>query len=133
MLCAGVLGLSKLMNSIADNISAVQQRVQHALRGAGRNSDSVQLLAVSKTQPVAAIRAAERAGLKAFGENYLQEAEQKIASCSRLARHCSGTLSARCKLTRPAAPPNCLTGCTASTASRSLNGSPPSAPLRWRR
>lgn len=79
MLCAGVLGLSKLMNSIADNISAVQQRVQHALRGAGRNSDSVQLLAVSKTQPVAAIRAAERAGLRAFGENYLQEAEQKIA------------------------------------------------------
>lgn len=66
------------MTSIADNISAVQQRVQDALQEAGRQRDSLLLLAVSKTQPATAIAAAHAAGLCAFGENYLQEGELKI-------------------------------------------------------
>ena len=70
------------MSSIADNISAVQQRVQHALHSAGRTDNSVQLLAVSKTKPQQDIVAAHAAGLKAFGENYLQEAEEKISALS---------------------------------------------------
>lgn len=93
------------MHSIADNISAVQQRVQHAVQAAGRSAASVRLLAVSKTKPSAAIRAAHTAGLAAFGENYLQEAEQKIAELADLATalewHFIGPLQSN--KTRPAA------------------------------
>ena len=90
------------MTSIADNISAVQQRVQDALHAAGRNADAVQLLAVSKTKTVEAIRSAYAAGLTAFGENYLQEAEAKIAALSEpLEWHFIGPLQSN--KTRPAA------------------------------
>lgn len=90
------------MTSITDNISAVQQRVQDALHAAGRNADAVQLLAVSKTKTVEAIRSAYAAGLTAFGENYLQEAEAKIAALSEpLEWHFIGPLQSN--KTRPAA------------------------------
>lgn len=72
------------MSSIADNISAVQQRVQHALHSAGRADNTVQLLAVSKTKPTEDIVAAHAAGLTAFGENYLQEADDKISALAEL-------------------------------------------------
>lgn len=61
----------------AQRLQAVRERLRAAEQRFGRDTGSVQLLAVSKTQPVAAIRAALAAGQHAFGENYLQEALEK--------------------------------------------------------
>lgn len=66
------------MSSIADNIGSVTRRIQKATLQAGRKPDSVQLLAVSKTRSADELREAVLAGQRAFGENYLQEALDKI-------------------------------------------------------
>ncbi|MFJ2487701.1 YggS family pyridoxal phosphate-dependent enzyme [Pseudomonas sp. NPDC087639] len=65
------------MSTIADNIQLVSSRIQAATAAAGRTENSVQLLAVSKTKPAEALREAYAAGLRDFGENYLQEALSK--------------------------------------------------------
>jgi len=62
------------MSTIADNIQLVSSRIQAATAAAGRSENSVQLLAVSKTKPAQDLREAHAAGLRDFGENYLQEA-----------------------------------------------------------
>jgi hypothetical protein len=62
------------MSTIADNILQVSSRIQAATQAAHRDEHSVQLLAVSKTKPAEALREAYAAGLRDFGENYLQEA-----------------------------------------------------------
>lgn len=62
------------MSTIADNILQVSSRIQAATQAAHRDEHSVQLLAVSKTKPAEALREAHAAGLRDFGENYLQEA-----------------------------------------------------------
>lgn len=62
------------MSTIADNILQVSSRIHAATAAAGRDENSVQLLAVSKTKPAQALREAYAAGLRDFGENYLQEA-----------------------------------------------------------
>lgn len=62
------------MSTIADNILQVSSRIQAATAAAGRSENSVQLLAVSKTKPAQDLREAHAAGLRDFGENYLQEA-----------------------------------------------------------
>ncbi len=72
------------MSSIADNVGTVTRRIQKATMDAGRPDSSVHLLAVSKTRPPQDLRAAYQAGLRAFGENYLQEALDKIESLSDL-------------------------------------------------
>lgn len=66
------------MRSIHDNLQAVRQRVGSAARAAGRDPGSVTLLAVSKTQPAALVEQALQAGQRAFGENYVQEALDKM-------------------------------------------------------
>ena len=68
------------MTSIAANLQAVRERIAAACRAAGRREDSVSLLAVSKTWPAADLRQAAAAGQAAFGENYVQEAVDKIAA-----------------------------------------------------
>lgn len=65
------------MSTIADNISQVMARIQAGAQAAQRPASSVGLLAVSKTKPAAAVREAYAAGLRDFGENYLQEALAK--------------------------------------------------------
>jgi pyridoxal phosphate enzyme (YggS family) len=65
------------MSTIADNIAQVSSRIHAAAVAAKRDEDSVQLLAVSKTKPAEALREAYAAGLRDFGENYLQEALSK--------------------------------------------------------
>lgn len=71
------------MTRIAENLAAVRARITQACHGAGRSPDTVDLIAVSKTQPVAAVAEARAAGQMDFGENYLQEALGKIASLPR--------------------------------------------------
>ena len=59
-------------------LAAVYGRIAAATERAGRAADSVQLLAVSKVQPIAKIRALYAAGQRDFGENYVQELEAKV-------------------------------------------------------
>ena len=67
------------MRSIHDNLQAVRQRIASAAAAAGRDPEKVTLLAVSKTHPAALIEQALAAGQRAFGENYVQEAIDKMA------------------------------------------------------
>ncbi|MGJ7518586.1 YggS family pyridoxal phosphate-dependent enzyme [Pseudomonas baetica] len=62
------------MSTIADNIERVSSRIHAATLAAHRDENSVHLLAVSKTKPAQDLREAYAAGLRDFGENYLQEA-----------------------------------------------------------
>jgi len=66
------------MRSIHDNLQAVRQRISSAAQAAGRNPRDVTLLAVSKTHPAALVEQALAAGQRAFGENYVQEAVEKM-------------------------------------------------------
>lgn len=68
------------MTAILSNLQAVRRAVTEAATTAGRAVDSVRLLAVSKTFPAASVREAYEAGQNTFGENYLQEALDKIAA-----------------------------------------------------
>jgi len=72
------------MSSIADNLGSVTRRIQKATLQAGREPGSVSLLAVSKTRSADELREAVAAGQRAFGENYLQEALEKIEALSDL-------------------------------------------------
>jgi pyridoxal phosphate enzyme (YggS family) len=65
-------------------LAAVRRRIDSACAQAGRPGEGVRLLAVSKTQPADAVRAAVAAGQHAFGENYVQEALDKIAALADL-------------------------------------------------
>ena len=66
------------MIAIDQNITDVRARIKQAATLYSRESSTISLLAVSKKQPVSAIQVAIAAGVKDFGENYLQEAELKI-------------------------------------------------------
>lgn len=67
------------MPNIENNITLVTARVNQAAIAAGRSPDEILLLAVSKTRSAEDIRSAINAGIRQFGENYLQEAIEKIA------------------------------------------------------
>ena len=64
--------------AITANLVAVRGRIEAAARAAGRPEGAVTLVAVSKTQPAEAVRAALRAGQRIFGENRVQEALGKF-------------------------------------------------------
>jgi pyridoxal phosphate enzyme (YggS family) len=66
------------MASIAENISTVRDQITKATASCGRPSGSVSLLAVTKTQAPEKLREAYAAGQREFGENYVQEALDKI-------------------------------------------------------
>lgn len=70
--------------SIAGRLDEVRARVAQAARVAGRAPGSVLLLAVSKTKPLEAVRAAYDAGQRAFGENYAQELAEKADALAAL-------------------------------------------------
>ena len=72
------------MAAIAENLQLVKARLARFPR--------VKLLAVSKSQDVERIRAAHDAGQDAFGENYVQEAVQKMQLLPKLEWHLIGPL-----------------------------------------
>ncbi|AOJ08928.1 YggS family pyridoxal phosphate-dependent enzyme [Burkholderia mayonis] len=72
------------MSDLAARLASVHHRIDDAARAAGREPRAVTLLAVSKTFPADAVRAAHAAGQRAFGENYVQEAIDKIESLADL-------------------------------------------------
>ena len=75
------------MTTVIDNLQQVHSRIAAACAAAARPVDSVTLLAVSKTFPPEAVRAAFAAGQRQFGENYVQEALDKIAALADLRQH----------------------------------------------
>jgi len=91
----GGFGTLGVMNtSIADNIAQVRMQMAAACQSAGRAQGSVQLLAVSKTWGADAVRTAHAAGQTDFGENYIQEAVDKITALRDLPLvwHCIGPI-----------------------------------------
>jgi len=74
-----------MSNSVAQAISQIRQQIAQAEAAAGRAPGSVQLLAVSKTFPAAAVREAYTTGQRAFGENYVQELQAKAVELADLA------------------------------------------------
>lgn len=72
------------MTTIAENIDRLSDRLRRLERQYDRSAASVKLLAVSKRHPVESIIAANEAGIADFGENYLQEALDKIQQLSSL-------------------------------------------------
>ena len=82
------------MTMIAANLQDVRARLAAACQAAGRAPGAVRLLAVSKTFGPEAVVQAFDAGQRAFGENYIQEAVQKIAVLRHLPLewHCIGPI-----------------------------------------
>ena len=72
------------MNSLKELRNQVLEQIEAACSRAGREAETVQLLAVSKTHPSEALREMYATGQRAFGENYLQEALEKIEALSDL-------------------------------------------------
>jgi len=68
------------MDTIGVNLQAVKRRIENAARVCGRDPATVGLVAVAKTFGADAVAAAHRHGQRAFGENYLQEAVDKIVA-----------------------------------------------------
>ena len=65
-------------SSIADSLARIHERIAAAALAAGRRAEDITLVAVSKTKPIEAVRAALQAGQTIFGENRVQEAEEKF-------------------------------------------------------
>lgn len=82
------------MTTIHDNLQTVRARIAAACAGAQRAVNDVTLLAVSKTFGPEAVREAHAAGQLAFGENYIQEAVEKMALLEDLPLqwHCIGPI-----------------------------------------
>lgn len=72
------------MTSISTNLQAVRDRIRAAAQACGRGPEEVVLLAVSKTWPAEAVRAAAAAGQRVFGENYVQEGCAKAEGLAEL-------------------------------------------------
>lgn len=93
------------MASIDTRLQTVKDRIAKACAQAGRDVQSVTLLAVSKTQDAQAVREAAERGQADFGENYVQEALDKITALAplraRLCWHLIGPLQSN--KTRPVA------------------------------
>src|SRR3954462_9470562 len=71
--------------SVAENLAVIQERITSTARRAGRSSEEIVLMAVSKTHPAERIREAYRAGQRLFGENRVQEFGAKAGALADLA------------------------------------------------
>ncbi|PLX48230.1 MAG: YggS family pyridoxal phosphate-dependent enzyme [Desulfobulbaceae bacterium] len=78
---------------IKDNLATIHNRIKAAAAKAGRNPDEITLIAVSKRKPISLIDEALAAGQLDFGENYVQEAKEKIEELAGRGRfHFIGSL-----------------------------------------
>lgn len=78
-------GPAHKLHTLAERLTRVRARVRAAELAGGRAPGSVRLLAVSKTQPAAAVRTLAGLGQTAFGESYVQEALDKMTELAGLA------------------------------------------------
>ena len=74
--------------NIKDNLSQIHQQISQACKQTNRSPEQVKLLAVSKTKPSELVMQAYQAGQRHFGENYVQEAVDKVAQLSHLSDIC---------------------------------------------
>jgi pyridoxal phosphate enzyme (YggS family) len=87
----------------AENVADVRSRITSAALEAGRDPTHVTLVAVSKAQPLEAVRAVHALGVQDFGENYPQEALPKIAALDREATNWHFIGQVQSNKTRPIA------------------------------
>lgn len=78
--------------TVGERVKSVLDRIASAAARSGRRPEAVRLVAVSKTQPVSRIAEAYEAGLRVFGENYVQEAEGKARAFPDADWHLVGKL-----------------------------------------
>ncbi len=76
-----------LMSLIADNLATVKERMAEAARKSGREPNAVRLVAVTKTVPLDRIAEAGEIGGCVFGENKIQEAQDKIKTLGTESHH----------------------------------------------
>jgi pyridoxal phosphate enzyme (YggS family) len=69
--------------TIAENVARVRERMEAAAKRAGRDPGKVRLVAVSKTVDLERVRQAIEAGVDSLGENYVQEAQEKIRALEK--------------------------------------------------
>lgn len=81
-----------LPGTIRERVFLVRERIERSAARAGRSASGIRLVAVGKMQPAERIGEAAEAGLTAFGENYVQEAEEKIRAYPGLEWHMIGKL-----------------------------------------
>ena len=83
-------------NELSENLKQIHEKIREAEKRAGRQADSVRLLAVSKFHPLQSVLDAYNAGQTLFGENRVQEARNKFESinlsCPDILLHLIGTL-----------------------------------------
>ncbi len=79
-------------SGFAERLARVRERIERAAARSGRRAGEITLVAVSKTHPVERVLEARAAGIDVFGENYVQEAEGKIAALPDAAWHLIGRL-----------------------------------------
>ena len=75
----------RVSQNLPERVTHIRQRIAAAAACSGRSADSVTLLAVSKTQSAQQIRAAAQAGIRDFGESYVDEALGKLTALEDLA------------------------------------------------
>ena len=68
---------------ISSNLHKINKDIEENCKLSGRKTDEVILIGASKAQTIDSIREAYESGLTHFGENYLQEAEEKIEICQK--------------------------------------------------
>ena len=81
-------------NRLRENLAEIREKIDRAARKCGRNPNDVKLVAVSKSHPASVLQGAIAAGANVFGENKVQEAEEKIdvLGCENLEWHLIGHL-----------------------------------------
>jgi len=77
---------------LEDNYAAVQKKIAEAAIRAGRNTEEVKLIAVTKTVNLATVKRAATLGIRDFGENRVQDAAEKVAALPELNWHFIGHL-----------------------------------------
>ena len=81
---------------ISSNLHKINQDIEENCKLSGRKTDEIILIGASKAQTIKSIKEAYESGLTHFGENYLQEAEEKIENLSRdLVWHYIGSIQSR--------------------------------------
>ena len=70
-------------DKIKEKYSVVQEEIERSARISGRTIEDVKLVVVTKGQPMSVVRSAIAAGFHYLGENYVEEAEQKISSIQK--------------------------------------------------
>ena len=86
--------IAEVSTEVAGNLAAIRERIRAACARAGRDTEGVKLVGVTKTVPVERIREGIEAGIDIVGENYIQEAKKKreVLAGLPVCWHCIGHL-----------------------------------------